>query len=76
MDKEVVTLTKLARVYGFVMQVGSFLNNTNTYYNGWLVEFFIILLLLLSFTLLLSHLVTSIKDFTKRRRRKGGGYVG
>ena len=46
-DKEVVTLTKLARVFGFTMHVGGFLNTTNTYNHGWLVEFFLILLLLL-----------------------------
>ena len=77
-DKEVVTLTKPARVFGFTMHVGIFLNTTNTYSHGWLVDFFLILLLvlvlvlLLPFLLLLSLLVTSIKAFTRRRGRNGG----
>ena len=67
-----VTLTKPARVFGFTMHVGGFLNTTNIYSHGWLVDFFLILLLLLlllPFLLLLSDLVTGVKAFTKRRGR-------
>ena len=40
-DKEVVTLINLAREFRFTMHVGGFLNTTNTYSHGWLVEFFL-----------------------------------
>lgn len=68
MFKKVVTLTNPASEFCLVLCVGRLFNIINTpimIISGWLISSFYI------FLLLLSLLVTSIKNFTRRRRRKG-----
>jgi hypothetical protein len=72
MVKKVVALTKTTMEFGLATYVGRLLNIINTHENGWLISpFLILLLLVIPFILLLSLLVTRIKDFTRRGRRKG-----
>jgi hypothetical protein len=77
MFKKVVTLTNPAREFGFVTYVGRIFNIIIPHDSGWLISpLLIFLLLVLPFLLLLSLLVTSIKDFTRKGRRKGRRHDG
>jgi hypothetical protein len=67
MVKKVVTLTNIAREFGLVTYVDRISNIINTHNSGWLISpLLMFLLVVLPFLLLLSLLVTSIKDFTRR----------